>query len=160
MAEKPEDLNLPASVVTRIMKEAIPDGVAVSKEARQAISKAASVFVLYCTACANSHATKVKRKTLLGADVLAAMGDMEFEHFVPDLKDSLAAFRKDQQEKKETAAERRKAAQAAAVGTGSTSGEADSAATNGQGAGTVSPAGENGMGADGRADEDGNPDEV
>lgn len=39
---------------------------------------------------ANAHATKVKRKTLLGADVLAAMGDMEFEHFVPDLQESLA----------------------------------------------------------------------
>ena len=38
----------------------------------------------------NAHATKVKRKTLLGNDVLAAMNDMEFEHFIPDLKESLA----------------------------------------------------------------------
>ena len=70
MAEKPEDLSLPASVVARIIKDAVsiyntpphisavyiyssmqlPDGVSVSKEARVAIGKAASVFILYCTA--------------------------------------------------------------------------------------------------------------
>ncbi|WAR31386.1 DPOE3-like protein [Mya arenaria] len=42
MAERPEDLNLPNAVITRIIKDAIPDGVNVSKEARLAISKAAT----------------------------------------------------------------------------------------------------------------------
>ena len=41
MAERPEDLNLPMSVVTRITKEALPDGCMISKEARLALSKAA-----------------------------------------------------------------------------------------------------------------------
>lgn len=67
MAERPEDLSLPASVVARIIKDAVsiiaslllsshpaclqlPDGVNVSKEARTAIGKAASVFILYATA--------------------------------------------------------------------------------------------------------------
>ena len=76
MAEKPEDLSLPASVVARIIKDSVqrqifrpdtmnlwlillkvlycilqlPEGVSVSKEARVAIGKAASVFILYCTA--------------------------------------------------------------------------------------------------------------
>lgn len=49
MAERPEDLNLPNAVVTRIIKEAIPPGVNIGKDARLAISKAASVFVLYAT---------------------------------------------------------------------------------------------------------------
>lgn len=84
MAERPEDLNLPNAVITRIIKEAVsrwtdgragqgrasgqrgepdpsrqlgsplpssqlPDGVNISKEARSAISRAASVFVLYAT---------------------------------------------------------------------------------------------------------------
>ena len=49
MAEKPEDLNLPNAVISRLVKEALGDGVNISKEARSAISKAASVFVLYCT---------------------------------------------------------------------------------------------------------------
>ena len=54
MAERPEDLNLPAAVVTRLMKDALPEGCNVSKEARQAVCRAASVFVLYLTSQSNS----------------------------------------------------------------------------------------------------------
>ena len=67
MAEKPEDMNLPTSVVTRIIKESVrqhnvilqflqskiifqlPEGVNVSKDAKSAMSRAASVFILYAT---------------------------------------------------------------------------------------------------------------
>jgi len=76
MAERPEDLNLPASVVTKIIKEALPPNVKVSKEANAAVAKAASVFVLYATSCANNVAVKSNRKTLLGSDVITAMKDM------------------------------------------------------------------------------------
>lgn len=44
-----EDLQLPLSVVSKIIKDSLPPGVIVSKEARMAMSKAASVFILYCT---------------------------------------------------------------------------------------------------------------
>jgi len=111
MAEKPEDLNLPHAVITRLIKEVLPDGVNVSKEARSAISRAASVFVLYTTSCANNLAQKQKRKTLTGQDVLSAMEEMEFEQFVEPLKKSLEAFKKEQKEKetkKKEAAEKRK----------------------------------------------------
>ncbi|XP_010569379.1 PREDICTED: DNA polymerase epsilon subunit 3 isoform X1 [Haliaeetus leucocephalus] len=89
MAERPEDLNLPNAVITRIIKEALPDGVNISKEARSAISRAASVFVLYATSCANNFAMKGKRKTLNASDVLSAMEEMEFQRFVAPLKESL-----------------------------------------------------------------------
>lgn len=108
MAERPEDLNLPNAVITRIVKEALPDGVNVSKEARVAISKAASVFVLYATSCANNFAMKAKRKTLNGQDVLAAMEDMEFQKFLEPLKESLEIFKKEQKEKKEASERKRK----------------------------------------------------
>ena len=62
MAERPEDLNLPNAVITRIIKEALPDGVNISKEARSAVSRAASVFVLYATSCANNFAMEGKRE--------------------------------------------------------------------------------------------------
>uniref|UniRef100_G7PRM1 DNA polymerase epsilon subunit 3 n=1 Tax=Macaca fascicularis TaxID=9541 RepID=G7PRM1_MACFA len=89
MAERPEDLNLPNAVITRIIKEALPDGVNISKEARSAISRAASVFVLYATSCANNFAMKGKRKTLNASDVLSAMEEMEFQRFVTPLKEAL-----------------------------------------------------------------------
>jgi DNA polymerase epsilon subunit 3 len=89
MAERPEDLNLPNSIVARIIKESLPDGVNVSKEARTAIAKAASVFVLYATSCSNNIAMKANRKTISGADVLSAMSDMEFDRFSEPLQQSL-----------------------------------------------------------------------
>lgn len=110
MAEKPEDLNLPNAVITRIIKEALPDGVNVSKDARIAISKAASVFVLYATSCANNFALQSKRKTISGKDVLDAMEEMEFEKFVDPLKDSLEAYKKEQKTRKETSANKKKEA--------------------------------------------------
>jgi len=106
MAEKPEDLNLPNSVIARIIKEALPDGVIISKETRSAISKAASVFVLYCTSCANNFALQQKRKTLKDADVLSALEEMEFEHFLPFLKEALDTFKK---EKKNASDKKKKA---------------------------------------------------
>ncbi|XP_067132227.1 DNA polymerase epsilon subunit 3-like [Centruroides vittatus] len=99
MAERPEDFNLPNAVVTRIVKEALPDGVNVSKEARAALSKAASVFVLYTTSCANNFAMKAKRKTLLGNDVLSAMEDMEFDRFIEPLKDCLKTYQLEKSKK-------------------------------------------------------------
>ncbi|XP_034425862.1 DNA polymerase epsilon subunit 3 [Hippoglossus hippoglossus] len=108
MAERPEDLNLPNAVITRIIKEALPDGVNVSKEARRAISQAASVFVLYATSCANNFAMKAKRKTLNAGDVLAAMEEMEFERFLEPLKESLEVYKKGQKGKKEVTEQKRK----------------------------------------------------
>ncbi|XP_039200886.1 DNA polymerase epsilon subunit 3 [Crotalus tigris] len=102
MAERPEDLNLPNAVVTRIIKEALPDGVNVSKEARSAISRAASVFVLYATSCANNFARKGKRKTLNAGDVISAMEEMEFQRFVGPLRESLEVYRNEQKGKRGT----------------------------------------------------------
>ena len=79
-----------------------------------AIGKAASVFILYCTAwyvffidvyseelsifhtssllffcSSNNFALQAKRKTLAASDVLSALNDMEFDQFVPELKSFL-----------------------------------------------------------------------
>lgn len=108
MAERPEDLNLPNAVITRIIKEALPDGVNVSKEARRAISQAASVFVLYATSCANNFAMKAKRKTLNAGDVMAAMEEMEFERFLQPLREALEAYKKGQKGKKEASEQKKK----------------------------------------------------
>ena len=109
MAEKPEDLNLPNSVIARIIKEALPEGVIISKESRAAISKAASVFVLYCTSCANNFALQQKRKTLKDTDVLQALEEMEFEQFVPQLKEYLESFKLEQKSKRAALEKRKKA---------------------------------------------------
>ncbi|CAB3232655.1 unnamed protein product [Arctia plantaginis] len=93
MAEKLEDLNLPMTVVTRIVKEALPEGVSISKEARTGLAKAASVFVLYVTSAATNIVKNKKRKALTGQDVLDAMRDIEFDRFVDPLAESLEQYK-------------------------------------------------------------------
>lgn len=93
MAENPEDLNLPTAVVKRIVSDAVPPTCKVSKEANAAIAKAASVFVLYATSCANNVAQKSHRKTLTGADVIKAIHEMEFDKFVKPLEASLESWK-------------------------------------------------------------------
>lgn len=47
--EKIQDLTLPLSVVSRLIKDALPPNAIVKGESKQGISKAASVFILYLT---------------------------------------------------------------------------------------------------------------
>lgn len=107
MAEKLEDLNLPNAVVTRIIKESLPDGVNVGKEARAAVAKAASIFILYLTSAANTIAQKGKRKTISSVDVIQAIEDIEFEQFVEPLQEALENFKKSQKEKKDATTKRK-----------------------------------------------------
>ncbi|XP_047509610.1 DNA polymerase epsilon subunit 3 [Pieris napi] len=93
MAEKLEDLNLPLTVVGRIVKEVLPEGVSISKEARTGLAKAASVFVLYVTSAATNTVKHHKRKALTGQDVLEAMADIEFERFVEPLREALEQYK-------------------------------------------------------------------
>lgn len=110
MAERPEDLNLPTSIVTKLIKDCLPPTCKVSKEANAAIAKAASVFVLYATSSANSVAQKSSRKTITGSDVVNAMSDMDFEKFVRPLENSLAIWKKNQKDKKDSAAAKKEEA--------------------------------------------------
>lgn len=100
MAEKTEDLNLPLSVVTRIVKESLGDGVNVSKEARIAISRAASVFVLHATTYANQAALAGKRKTLTAQDVITGVKDLDLHDFVQPLQAALQHWKAAQAVKK------------------------------------------------------------
>lgn len=84
-----QDLTLPSAVVVRLIKESLPDGISIAKEARICLNKAAAVFVLYVTSAANSVAMKNNRKTIAGQDVIQAMEDMEFEQFVEPLQEAL-----------------------------------------------------------------------
>ncbi|CAH8605791.1 DNA polymerase epsilon subunit 3, variant 2 [Schistosoma haematobium] len=93
MAEKADDLYLPNAVLLRIIRESLPERTLVSREARSAISKSASSFILYVTSLASVHCEKSKRKTLTGSDILAALKEMQFNHFIPALNAFLDKYR-------------------------------------------------------------------
>ena len=89
MAEKLEDLNLPILSVQKIMKEVLPDNVALGKDVKAAVAKAASMFILYITSLSTQNAQKTNRKTLLALDVFYALEEAEFKDFIDVLQESL-----------------------------------------------------------------------
>lgn len=50
-SDKITDLQLPLSVVQRLIKEALPPNAIAKQEAKLAIARAASVFILFLTSC-------------------------------------------------------------------------------------------------------------
>lgn len=89
MAEKIEELNLPITIISRLIKEALPPGVSIRAEARSAITRAASVFILYLTSTANSVRVNDKNKMITAKNIFDALEENEFENFVQPLKESL-----------------------------------------------------------------------
>jgi len=100
MVEKIQDLNLPTTVVTRLIKDALPDGINIAKEARIAISKAASVFIIYLSSSAITEAKKSKLRTITPQNIFDALDEIEFESFIEPLKESLELYRKTVKDKK------------------------------------------------------------
>lgn len=89
MVERVDDLNLPNAVVSRLMKESLPDGISISKEAKSCLSRSASVFVLYLTATAVNECKKENHKTMTAKNVLDALEEIDFENFIEPLKAQL-----------------------------------------------------------------------
>lgn len=89
MVEKIEDINLPASIVGRLIKDALPPGASVSKEARNALTRASSVFILFLTSSSTEAAHEKKHKTISAQHVLTALQEIDFENFVEPLKQQL-----------------------------------------------------------------------
>lgn len=89
MVDRIEELNLPNAIVLRIIKEALPPGINVSKEARTAITKAASVFILYVTSAANTLRIEKGHKIIHPNYIYDALEEVEFEQFIPQLKETL-----------------------------------------------------------------------
>merc|ERR1712176_1088458 len=90
-----------------IISKANPN-VKVKKEAKQAIAKAAGIFVLYLAHNANQLSKSAKRSTILADDVLNALDNIEFGDFNDELKKTLTTYRAEQNKIKETKSRERK----------------------------------------------------
>ncbi|KAH8056257.1 DNA-directed DNA polymerase [Aureococcus anophagefferens] len=66
------DFEPPAACINRIVKAALPDSTQVTREAKTAFAKAAGIFIIYLTTCANDVCKDKKRQTVSAADVLQA----------------------------------------------------------------------------------------
>merc|ERR1712130_425142 len=104
---------LPATSVAKIISKANPN-VKVKKEAKQAISKAAGIFVLYLAHNANQLSKSAKRSTIQADDVLNALDNIEFGDFNDELRKILATYRAEQNKIKETKKQKKENAKKAA----------------------------------------------
>jgi len=77
---------IPRAQLLRVLKAALPEGHRIDDTAKIAVSKASTVFVMCATCYALDAAKSNKRSTISKADVLAAIEEMGFEHFLPQLE--------------------------------------------------------------------------
>ncbi|KAJ1662470.1 hypothetical protein IW140_005273 [Coemansia sp. RSA 1813] len=86
-----DDLDFPKAVLTRLIKSSLPENIAIQKEARQAVTKAATVFVSYLAATANDCAREGGHKTIVSSDVFKALEAVGLADFIERLQGELAA---------------------------------------------------------------------
>ncbi|KAK1932457.1 DNA polymerase epsilon subunit 3 [Phytophthora citrophthora] len=87
--------------------KALPERAILTKDARQTLNSAASMFTLYLASIAHETSVANKRSTITLKDVLQTLRDADFEHFIEPIEACL-------QEAKDAAS--RKKSQKAAAG--------------------------------------------
>lgn len=83
-------------------------GVTITPDARSALSKAASMFILYTTSHANRVAGLDNRTNLTPQDVVEAAHYMDFDAFAPELKRVYQKNKKKREEANEKRRQRRR----------------------------------------------------
>ncbi|KAE8895348.1 hypothetical protein PF005_g1273 [Phytophthora fragariae] len=71
-----------ASLTARAVKKALPERAILTKDARQTLNSAVSVFTLYLASIAHETSVANKRSTITLKDVLQTLRDADFEHFI------------------------------------------------------------------------------
>ncbi|KAJ1931148.1 hypothetical protein FBU59_006815 [Linderina macrospora] len=122
-----EDLEFPKAVLARIIKGTMPENVSIQKEARHAVTRAATVFVSYLAATANDCARESGHKTIMANDVFKALEAVGLTDFVDKLKVDFDAHTAMAREKKEL-----KSKQASTDGDGDGDGDDDEEEEGGQ----------------------------
>lgn len=90
----------PLACIKRILKNTLPESTNVGKDASVAFARACGIFIIYLTACANDFAREGKRQTITANDVLAAMKELDFDEFTPDMTLFLENYRQAERDKK------------------------------------------------------------
>lgn len=101
MVERIQDLNLPNTNITKIIRDSLPSDVNMDKEARVAIARATSVFIMYLSSNAAAIAHKHNHKTFSAQDVLDSISEMEFKSFLAPMKTALVQYQKSMKDKKD-----------------------------------------------------------
>lgn len=94
------NLELPTSIVTRLVKDATSDQLAtlISKDVKKAFSQMAGYYALYLYSISNDIAKESRRKKVTEQDVYQALKETGFEKHIEQLKDFMANYNADKED--------------------------------------------------------------
>ncbi|KAJ3134485.1 hypothetical protein HDU90_005100 [Geranomyces variabilis] len=104
-----ENLDLPRSIIGRVIKNALPEGAQIQKDAKAAMIKGCtgeyvkidSIFINYLTATALDVTKQGDRKSINANDIFRALSIIEFDQFLPTIKVAVAEFQQKAKEKRQ-----------------------------------------------------------
>lgn len=88
-----QDHLLPIANVGKIMKQALPQGAKISKEAKETMQECASEFIAFVTGEASEKCREGKRKTINGEDVICAFKTLGLDHYADAMERYLHKYR-------------------------------------------------------------------
>lgn len=110
MVEQVSDFKMPEKIVTRLLKESLPEDVTLSKDAKNAACRSASIFILQLSITAAELAQMKKRRTLDNKDIIEAASELGLNEYAPQLV-RFGAQRKRNAKRKESNTQRSKSHQ-------------------------------------------------
>ncbi|KAI5819848.1 histone-fold-containing protein [Pyronema omphalodes] len=96
-----DDLTLPRSITIKLAKSVLPPKAAIQRNAVDALSYSAPVFVNLLSAAANDIALSQGRKAINAQDVIKALKEIEFDAFIPRIEAELREFEKAEKGRKD-----------------------------------------------------------
>lgn len=77
-----DDLSLPKATVQKIVSEILPKDIAISKDARDAITKCSIEFIMILSTQLNDIAEKEAKKTIASDHVVKALKELGFHNYL------------------------------------------------------------------------------
>ncbi len=91
-------LELPNSIVTRLIKDGTSDGTIISKDVKKAFSQLAGYYALYLYSISNDIAKESRRKKVTEQDVYLALKETGFDKHIEQLKDFMSNYNADKED--------------------------------------------------------------
>lgn len=85
MENQLSEFKMPEKIVTRLLKESLPDDVILSQDAKNAVCRSAGIFILQLSMMAAERAQHNKRKRLDNKDIIEAASFLCLAEHAPQL---------------------------------------------------------------------------
>eukprot|EP00117_Sycon_ciliatum_P025561 scpid97321/ scgid21193/ Protein Dr1; Down-regulator of transcription 1; Negative cofactor 2-beta; TATA-binding protein-associated phosphoprotein len=87
-----DDISLPRTAVNKLIKEMLPN-MRISNDARELVLNCCTEFIHLLAAEANEECGRQAKKTIGPEHILAALKELGFDHYVPEVEDVLEDYK-------------------------------------------------------------------